>query len=74
MIHGVEEHSNGDCRIGRVDDVRVMLPLSRSTVYELARSGKLPGVVRVGRRLLFDLTKVQEWVDQGGEPRTEGLR
>ena len=62
-----------DCRrrIVRLRDPRVRallgnLPLS--TLYDLARASppRLPGVVRVGRRVLVDLAKVEAWIDGGG--------
>ena len=42
------------------------LPLS--TLYDLARASPplLPGVVRVRRRVLIDLSKVEAWIDAGG--------
>ncbi|MFI4914888.1 MAG: helix-turn-helix transcriptional regulator [Phycisphaerales bacterium JB060] len=53
-------------RLGRVDDVCRLLGLSRTTVYEMARDGTLPGVVRAGRRVMFDMEKVGAWIDDGG--------
>ena len=53
-------------RLGTIDDVLEVLPLPKSSVYELARYGRMPGVVRVGRRLLFDLDVLAEWIDSGG--------
>lgn len=53
-------------RLGTIDDVLEVLPLPKSSVYELARYGRMPGVVRVGRRLLFDLDALAEWIDAGG--------
>ena len=53
-------------RLGTVDDVLAMLPLPRSTFYDHVRAGRLPGVVRVGRRLLFDLDELDRWLDAGG--------
>lgn len=40
-----------------------------STLYQLARHvpPRLPGVVKVGRRVLIDLEKLEAWVDAGGE-------
>lgn len=47
-----------------------MLGIPLSSVYDHARSGRLPGVVRIGRRVLFDLEALEWWVARGGE--TEG--
>ena len=50
----------------RVRELLGDLPLS--TLYDLARASPpgLPGVVRVGRRVLVDLAKVEAWIDRGG--------
>lgn len=55
-------------------DTSEMLAIPLSSLYDHARAGRLPGVVRVGRRVLFDLDKLTEWVDRGGESvsRTAG--
>jgi len=43
------------------------LPLS--TLYDLARASppKLPGIIRIGRRVLVDLDKVEAWIEAGGQ-------
>ena len=56
-------------RLGTIDDVLEVLPLPKSSLYDLARYGRIPGVVRVGRRLLFDLDVLDDWIDEGGGPR-----
>ena len=53
-------------RLGTMHDVRSILPLPRSTIYDYVSRGALPGVVRVGRRLLFDLDQLDRWIDAGG--------
>lgn len=60
-----------DRRLVRLRDpqLRALLgDLPLSTLYELARASPpgLPGVVRVGRRVLIDLAKVEAWLDRGG--------
>ena len=52
-------------RLGTVDDVLAVLPLARSSLYDHVRAGRLPGVVRVGRRLLYDLDELDRWLDAG---------
>lgn len=54
-------------RLASVRDVASVLSLPPSTVYDRAAQGKLPGVVRVGQRLLFDLDKLDAWIDAGGD-------
>lgn len=43
-------------------------PTPLSTLYELARRDppELPGVVRVGRRVLVDVKKLDAWIEAGG--------
>jgi predicted DNA-binding transcriptional regulator AlpA len=53
-------------RLGTIDDVLAVLPLAKNSVYDAARYGRMPGVVRVGRRVLFDLDVVDAWIDAGG--------
>lgn len=50
----------------RDPQVRALLgntPLS--TLYDLARASppRLPGVLRIGRRVMIDLAKVEAWID-----------
>jgi len=52
--------------LGTVDDVLDLLPLPKSSLYDLARYGRMPGVVRVGRRLFFDLDQLDAWIASGG--------
>ncbi len=54
-------------RLGTIQDLQQLLPLARNTIYDSARLGKLPGVVKVGRRVLFDMDVVEAWLDAGGE-------
>ena len=44
---------------------------SLSSLYELARARppRLGGVVRVGRRVLVDIDKLEAWLDAGGTSR-----
>ena len=53
-------------RLGDIDKLRELLPLPRTSLYEMARGGRLPGVVRVGARVLFDLDAIDEWIAAGG--------
>jgi predicted DNA-binding transcriptional regulator AlpA len=53
-------------RLGTIDDLREIIPLARNSLYDAARYGRMPGVVRVGRRVLFDLDVVDAWIANGG--------
>ena len=43
------------------------LGTSKQQVYTYAREGKIPHV-RVGRRVLFDMDKIEAWLENGGGP------
>ena len=53
-------------RLATADEVLAIVPIASSSLYELVRQRRLPGVVRVGRRLLFDLDVLEEWISNGG--------
>ena len=55
-------------RLATAQDVAEYLNLPLSTLYDRARTvpPTIPGVVRIGRRLRFDLDAIEEWVDAGG--------
>ena len=55
-------------RLATEREVRArLLPIGKTTLYERARDGKIPGVVRVGQRVLFDLDVIEAWIDAGGD-------
>ena len=54
--------------------VAARLNLPKSTIYEMARQKRIDGVVRAGRRILFDLDKVDAWIDEGGQALAGGWR
>jgi len=38
-----------------------------TSVYDNTRAGKIPGAIRIGRRIMYDLDKLEPWLDAGGE-------
>ena len=46
------------------DDVARVLRTSRAAVYKMQERGQLPGVRRIGRRLLFDRAALLHWIGQ----------
>ena len=46
-----------------VPDLEELSGLGKSTIYEQARAGKIPGTIRVGRRLLFSRARIMEWLE-----------
>ena len=60
-----EEHR----RFGEVTDVRgasEITGLSTNTLYQLHSKGRVPGVRKVGSRLVFRVEELRAWVDRGG--------
>lgn len=59
-------------RLATAQEVAAMLRLPRTSVYEHAQARTLPGVVRIGRRVLFDLDKLEPWIRSGAQAAAEG--
>ena len=56
-------------RYGEVTDVRgasEICGLSVNTLYQLHSRGRIPGVRKVGSRLVFRVEELRKWVDNGG--------
>jgi excisionase family DNA binding protein len=47
-----------------VDDVADLLRTTRKAVYVMIERGQLPGVTRLGRRVLLRSDRLLEWLDQ----------
>jgi hypothetical protein len=59
----------------RASEIRKLLDLdSDARVYDLARRALLPGVVRIGRQVRFNLAKVVTFIDAGGTSHSWRLR
>ena len=55
-------------RLGDVNAAAHKLNLSAKTIRRMADAGKMPGVIRLGRLLRFDLDLMDQWIDQGCPP------
>ena len=66
--------ADNEKRLGRAGDVSRLLDVKPTRVYELANMGILPGVVRLGRQLRFDLVKIENFIEQGGQALPGGWR
>jgi excisionase family DNA binding protein len=55
------------------DETASLLRTSRKAIYAMAERDQLPGVVRLGRRLLFHREELLEWLRQksASSPRRE---
>ena len=50
------------------DETADLLRTSRKAVYVMAERGQLPGVTRIGRRLLVRRDALVDWLDQKRAP------
>jgi excisionase family DNA binding protein len=56
------------------DEVAALLRTSRTAIYVMVERGQLPGVTRIGRRLLFRRAELLDWLRQKSEPSLERHR
>jgi excisionase family DNA binding protein len=57
-----------------IDDVARVLRTSRGAVYAMAARGQLPGLTRIGRRVLIRADALLDWLDQKRAPSPIGGR
>jgi hypothetical protein len=55
-------------RLGDAKTVAILLGTSVKTVRRQCDLRKLPGVIRIGRLLRFDLDLIGRWLDEGAPP------
>ena len=51
-----------------VQDTANLLRTSRTAVYAMVARGQLPGVTRLGRRVLFRSQDLLDWLDRSRTP------
>jgi len=51
-----------------VDDAAALLRTSRKAIYAMIERRQLPGVTRIGRRLLIRTQILLQWLDQQAAP------
>ena len=73
LTQGVRVTHEHRRRLGTANAVADYLNVPKSTVYDWARTSALPGVVRFGRRVRFDMDAIEKWVEAGGD-RDEDAR
>ncbi len=56
------------------DETADLLRTSRKAVYAMAERGQLPGVTRIGRRLLVRRDVLVDWLDQKRAPSPKESR
>jgi excisionase family DNA binding protein len=53
-------------------DVAALLRTSKGAIYAMIERGQLPGIVRIGRRLLIREDAMLDWLSQKSMPSLEG--
>ena len=48
-----------------VHEVAEMLSISERTVWRLLSAGKIPEPIRFGRNVRWQLSRIQQWIDEG---------
>lgn len=56
-----------EARTVSVEDAAKQLGIGRSLAYELARHGKLPGVIRLGNKIRVSRTQLDAFIDAPAE-------
>jgi len=51
-----------------------VLRTSRAAIYKMQERGQLPGVRRIGRRLLFDRAALLDWMGQNPTSSLNGVQ
>ena len=57
-----------------VAEPAALLRASRKAVYAMVERGQLPGVIRIGRRLLFRRDALVDWLDESCASLPGGTR
>ena len=54
-----------------VDEAAALLRTTRRAIYMMLERGQLPGVTRIGRRVLFRSDALLHWLEQKSAPSPE---
>ena len=55
----------------KADEVAILLRTTRKAIYAMVERRQLPGVIRVGRRVLFHQEALLDWLRQKSSPSLE---
>lgn len=69
MAESAQNNATGREALGSfmtVEDVAEMLRINKSTVYRMAKAGRIPAT-RVGRQWRFRMSALEEFLDAGGD-------
>lgn len=56
-----------------IDELAAYLKLSKSSLYQFARAGKVPGV-KIGEQWRFQKSAIDEWMRSGAAPKRAGKK
>lgn len=65
------QHSVTEQRLVDVQDVARIMGISAKGVRRQVDAGQLPGVIRVGRLIRFDVQVIHSWISAGCPPLRE---
>jgi excisionase family DNA binding protein len=54
----------------KIDEAAELLSMGRAKAYQMAQSGEMPGVVRVGRSVRVSAESLRNWVKEQAEAGT----
>ena len=57
--------------LATVDETAALLRTSRKAIYSMIERGQLPGVTRIGRRVLIRTPDLLDWLRQKSTPSLE---
>lgn len=60
-----------DCRTYSVDEAAVVMGVGRTAMFDAVRRGEVPGVVRIGKRIVISKARLHAWIDGTDEPCNE---
>ncbi len=55
-------------------DLATLLRTTKKAIYSMVERGQLPGVTRIGRRLMFRRNDLLRWLDESRAPSLEVKR
>ncbi len=56
-----------------VSDLSKKLNIPKSTIYDFARKGKIPGVFRIGKHWRFRADMIEQWIEEQTKPKALNL-
>ena len=62
------DHTVKSSKLMTVIEAAELLRTTSKAIYSMVARGQLPGLVRIGRRLLFDREALLSWIDESRAP------